>query len=356
MIKHGWLGVAIGSLMALAMVGCGSSGSSGNSNEPQGATAGGPQTEGKKLKIGIVFDRGGLGDKSFNDSAWRGIQKAEQELGVEIRKVETKNEKDYEVNQSTLADAGMDLVIAVGLNQETALRNVAAKFPNVKFAIVDGSVKAPNVRELRFKEEEGSFLVGYLAGLTTKSKKLGFVGGMKLDLILKFQYGYMAGAMYADKTITILPAKFTDNWDDTQKAKAAANVLFADGADIVYHAAGRAGLGVITAAKEVGKLAIGVDSDQDDIAPGSVLTSMIKKVDAAVFATIKDLKDGKYEAGEVRYDLKSDGVGTSEFKNTKALIGEANIAKMEEIKKKIIGGEIKVPATEAEYNDFISKL
>lgn len=349
-MKNLWQWMAIAALAVLT-VGCGSSGAGSEASKGDSASSsGGAASGGKKLKVGIVFDRGGLGDKSFNDSAWRGIQRAEQEFGIEVRKVETKQERDYETNQSALASAGMDLVIAVGLNQETALKKVAAKFPKMNFAIVDGKVGAPNVRELRFKEEEGSFLVGYLAGLMTKTNKIGFVGGMKLDLILKFQYGYMAGAKLANPAVEILPAKFTDTWDDTQKAKAAANVLYSGGADIVYHAAGRAGLGVITAAKETGKFAIGVDSDQDDVAEGSVLTSMIKRVDQAVYSTIKDLVEGKFAAGEVVYDLKQDGVGISELRFTKDVIGAENLKKLDEIKAKIVAGEIKVPSTEAEFN------
>lgn len=312
--------------------------------------------DGKKLKIGVVFDSGGRGDKSFNDSAWRGIERAQQELGIEAIPVESKNEKDYETNQKSLASAGCDLVVCVGLNQETALKSVAEQFPDQKFAIVDGTVQGANVRMLKFKEEEGSFLVGYLAGLTTTTNRLGFVGGMNIPLIGKFQYGYMAGAKTANPVVEFLPAKFTDNWDDSQKGKASATVLFSTGADIVYHAAGRAGLGVITAAKEAGKMAIGVDSDQDDLAPGNVLTSMIKKVDEAVFATIKDLKDDKFSGGETIYDLKANGVGISDLKHTKDKIGADKLAKLDEVRKQIVEGKISVPATQADYEAYVKTL
>lgn len=348
-----YFSIILAGAMAIGLAGCGSSSketadSGGSAPKP---TPGTPST-GKKLKIGVVFDSGGRGDKSFNDSAWAGIERAQKEFGIEALPIESKTEKDYETNQSTLAESGADLIIAVGLNQETALKKVSAAFPNSKFAIVDGSVEAKNVRMLKFNEEEGSFLAGYLAGLVTTTNKIGFVGGMDIPLIAKFQYGYMAGAMLANPKIEILPAKFTGNWDDSQKGKASANILFSSGADIVYHAAGRAGQGVITAAKEANKYAIGVDSNQDDIAPGNVLTSMLKRVDEAVYATIKDLVEGKYAPGEVKYTLAQNGVGLSDMVHTKDKIGADKIAALEPIKQKIIAGEIKVPSTLAEFETF----
>lgn len=311
--------------------------------------------EGKKLRVGVVFDRGGLGDKSFNDSAWRGLQRAQEELGIEAHKVESKEEKDYEANLIAMADEGMDLVIAVGLNQEKALERVAPDYPETTFAIVDGSVDAPNVRSLLFNEEEGSFLVGYIAGKVTQTKKVGFIGGMELDLIKKFQYGYEAGVIYADRSVQILDPIYTGGWDDIDKAKVAANTLFDAGADIVYHAAGRGGLGVIRAAKERNLYAIGVDSNQDAEAKGNVLTSMIKRVDEAVFATIKDLQDGTFEPGVKRYDLSQGGVGTTDFEFTKDKIGPQVMSDLEKIKQQIISGEIKVPATAEEFKQFAAQ-
>ena len=190
----------------------------------------------------------------------------------------------------------------------------------------------------------------------TKTGKVGFVGGMELDLIKKFQYGFAAGARTANPNVEILPAKYTGDWNNIDTAKAAANVLFDSGADIVYHAAGRAGLGVIRAAKDRDLWAIGVDSDQDSEAPGNVLTSMIKRVDEAVFATIKDVKDGNFSSGAVYYDLTSNGVGVSDLTHTKEEIGEENLAKLEEVKKRIVDGEIQVPVNETEYENYVSTL
>lgn len=334
--------------IAAMIVGCG--GESSSSNESTGATG---AIEGKKMTVGVVFDSGGTGDKSFNDSAAAGIDRAVKELGVEKRTADSASENDYEPNLATLAGEGnCDIVFAIGINMQKALEKVAPQFPNVKFAIVDAKVDGKNVRSLLFKEEEGSFLAGYLAGLMSKTGKIGFVGGQEIPLIKKFYYGYAAGAKTANPNIVILPEKYTGNWDNVDVAKVAAKTLFSGGADIVYHAAGRAGQGVIKAAKEAGLYAIGVDSDQDYLAEGTVLTSMIKRVDESVFQTISDVKNGKFSAEAKVYDLKANGVGLSPMTYTKDKIGEANLSKIEEIKKQIIEGKIVVPSTKEQFEAF----
>lgn len=310
----------------------------------------------KKLVIGIVFDSGGRGDKSFNDSAWAGIERAKSEFDIEVKPLDSKSEKDYESNLTTMADEGCDLVFAIGINMKSALEKVAPNYPDTRFAIVDADVKGDNVRALLFREEEGSFLAGYLAGLTTKTNKIGFVGGMKIGLIQKFAAGYTAGAKTANPAVEVLPEKYTGSWDNIDVGKVAAMSLFNGGADIVYHAAGRAGLGVIAAAKEQKKFAIGVDSDQDDIAPGSVLTSMIKRVDEAVYSTIADLNKGVFSSGEKVYDLKANGVGLSPMRHTANVVGEENIAKVGQVAEQIKSGEIRVPTTPDELANYIAGL
>jgi len=347
--------VAATFFVVAGLVGC-SGGSSAPKDEAPTPAATGGQTSakpgGKALKIGVVFDSGGRGDKSFNDSAWAGIEEAKTKYGIEASSVESKSEKDYATNLSALAEQGNDLVIAVGLNQGAALKQVSAEYPDVKFAIVDGDVKADNVRMLKFREEEGSYLVGYLAGLESKTGKIGFVGGMDLPLIRKFLYGYMAGAKAANPKIEVLPPKFTGNWDDVNQAKAAAGILYQQGADVIYHAAGRAGLGVIEAAKEAKKYAIGVDSNQDELAPGRVLTSMVKRVDQAVLQTIADLTEGKFSAGERIYDLKAGGVGTTDFKFTKAQIPAEHLTQLEGIAEAIRSGKTVIPSDAKELAAF----
>ena len=336
------LGMGLAAALLAALLGC----------APKSQTpAGGPE----KLKVGIVYDTGGIGDKSFNDSAAQGIEKAKSDLGVEVVQIESKDVKDYASNLRELAEKGCKIVFAVGINMQDALTTVAGEFPNTKFAIIDGDVAAPNVRCLKFKEEEGSFLVGYLAGLMTKTNKLGFVGGQKIPLIEKFQFGYQAGAKTANPNVTILEPKYVGSWDDIDTAKVTANILFAGGADIVYHAAGRAGLGVIRAAAANKKFAIGVDGDQDGVEPGFVLTSMIKHVDVSVFETISELKDGKFEAGAHVYDLKSGGVGYSSLSYTKDRVGAENLSKLEAVKQLVIDGKIVVPTTPAEYDAFLTR-
>ncbi len=316
-----------------------------------------PSSESSGLIVGIVFDSGGRGDKSFNDSAYAGIEKAKTDLHIpEPKMVDSKSEKDYAGNLEAMAQSGCNLVFAVGYSQAKALEEVAPKYPTVKFAIIDTEVSQPNVRSLLFKEEEGSFLAGCAAALVSKTGKIGFVGGVKGDLIKKFETGYRAGALTINPNIDVLPAKYTESWDDAGLGKTAANVLFNDGADVVYHAAGRCGGGVIDAAKEAGKYAIGVDSDQDDVAPGTVLTSMIKHVDTAVFQTIKDVQDGKFTAGTIRYDLKDGGVGLSDFKYTKDKIGKDVLPKIDLEAQLIKDGKIVVPSKLEDLDAYLKTV
>ncbi len=330
-----------------------------NKTESSASTPPDQPASGKKLKVGIVFDSGGRGDKSFNDSAWEGIVRAKKDFGIDESFVETKDAKDYETNLTALTEKGMDLVISVGIMTKTPLEKVAQANPNVKYAIIDAApdekLGLKNVRALLFKEEEGSFLAGYLAGLVSKTGKIGFVGGKAIALIKKFEVGYTAGAKAANPKVEMIGAIYTGNWDDQDTAKQSAKILFGRGADIVYSAAGRAGLGSIKAAKEEGKYAIGVDSDQDYLEPGTVLTSMMKRVDEAVYSTIKDLRDGKFSAGSSIYDLKVGGVGLSPMKYTKDKVGADRLAKVKAISDDIAAGKIKVPATEEELKTFLSK-
>lgn len=355
----GWIGTMA---VFAALIGCAGQNNTNSAIDnpaardftPSGGARG--NAGGKQLMVGVVFDSGGLGDKSFNDSAYAGIKRAIKDLKVEEKHIESKTEKDFETNLTTMADAGCDIVFAIGITQQKALETVAPKYPNVKFAIVDATVTAPNVRSLLFTEQEGSFLAGYLAGLTTKTKKVGFVGGMEIPLIKKFQAGYEAGVKTANPEVEVLPAKYTGSWDSQDKGKVSANILYSSGADIVYHAAGRAGLGVIAAAKEQGKFAIGVDSDQDEVEKGFVLTSMIKRVDEAVYQTLSDLSVNKFTAGNKVYDLKAGGVGLSEMKFTKDKIGKDNLDKVKEISAKIVKGDIKVPTNAEELTKYVEKI
>ncbi|MES1227956.1 MAG: BMP family ABC transporter substrate-binding protein, partial [Armatimonadota bacterium] len=292
--------------------------------------------------------------KSFNDSANAGLTAAHDKFGITGRTVDSKSESDYKTNLEALAEGGATLVIGVGFAMLDSVKAASVKYPKVNFAIVDAVVDAPNVRSLVFKEEEGSYLAGYLAGETSKTGKIGFVGGMDTDLIKKFQYGYQAGALAANPKIQILPSKYVGDWVNVAVGKEMAKGMFDGGADIVYAAAGRAGLGVISAAKETGKYAIGVDSDQDDLEKGAVLTSMIKRVDTAVLDTIGSVVDKSFEGGTKVYDLKANGLALSDMRNTKDAIGADKIKALDAVKADIISGKVIVPATEAQYKDFVA--
>ncbi|MDI6871257.1 MAG: BMP family ABC transporter substrate-binding protein [Bacillota bacterium] len=262
-----------------------------------------------KYKVAMVTDIGGLGDQSFNDAAYRGLQRAAKELGVEIKVVESKKMDDYETNLSNLADQKFDEIWAIGFLMTDALKNVAKRYPNTKFGIIDSVVDAPNVMSVVFKEEEGSFLQGVLAGKMTKSNIIGYIGGMEFPLIIKFESGFIAGVRSVNPKARVLVG-YTGKFDDPGKGKELAMTQFSQGADIIYHASGACGIGVIEAAKEKKLLAIGVDSDQSHLAPAAVLSSMLKRVDTGVFMGAKALVEGNWKSGTVVLGLKEDGVGT----------------------------------------------
>ncbi len=315
---------------------------------------------GSPFRAALVVDTGGIDDRSFNAAANEGRKKAQADLGLNDRSfslIQSKAKADYKTNLTQFASQGYDLVVAVGQNMEDALKEVAPQFPNVKFAIVDGTVPegSTNCASLKFREEQGTFLAGFLAASMSKTKKIGFVGGEEIDLIKKFEAGYRAGA----KTAGFDPEKqvvrvYTNNWDDVTKGRTNAEQEFGNGVDIIFAAAGKAGLGVIEAAKAKGPgfYAIGVDQDQDGIAEGRVLTSVVKHVDTAVYDTTKRAKDHKFEAGTVTYDLKQGGVDLSEMKFTKKDIPADVLAKLEKLRKLVQDGTVVPPITLEAVKDF----
>lgn len=298
----------------------------------------------KPLKVGIVLSTGGLGDKSFNDSAYRGLEKAKKDFGIQFKYVEPASPAEDEEYLREYAEAGYDLVIATGFQMTESAKVVASDYPKTKFLMIDDNVNLPNVKSLMFKEEEGSFLVGVIAGLMTKNNAVGFVGGLENPMIKKFEYGYKQGAQYVNPKVKFFAVYTTGSnpFNDPVRGKENAISEINQGADVIYHAAGGTGAGVIAAAKEKGVFAIGVDSNQDDVAPGTVLTSMLKNVDVGVYETIRDLKENKFKPGLVVLGAKENGVGTTDFKFTKDIIGAKNLKKFEEIKAKLMAGEIKV--------------
>ena len=301
----------------------------------------------KGYRIGLVFDKGGKDDKSFNSAAYQGALKVKKELGYFVKYVEATDDNAFESLLRAFAQKRtFDLVISVGFSQIDPLKKVALQFPNQKFAIVDGVVDLPNVRSLVFKEHEGSFLVGAIAAMTSKTGRIGFIGGIDVPLIRRFEKGYEAGMKYINPK-----AKLTSNfvgitaeaWNNPAKAKELAMTQYNTGVDVIFSAAGASSLGLFDAAEEKKKFAIGVDSNQNFVKPGFILTSMVKKVDEAVFQTCKDLGEGRFVGGIFDFGLANRGVDYSTDEFNQKILPASTVQKAEEIRKQIISGKLQVP-------------
>jgi basic membrane protein A and related proteins len=308
------------------------------------------------VRAGVVFDVGGRGDKSFNDGAYNGAKRATDSLGVGVRMIEPGEGTDREGGLRLLAAEGMNIVIGVGFIFTDDLARLAAEYPDTRFAGVDYALSTdsagnvipppPNVAALKFREEEGSFLVGALAALVGGSKKVGFVGGMDIPLINKFEAGYRAGVKHVcgDCEVIAQYAGVTpEAFANPTKGKELALTQYRAGVKVIFQAAGSTGLGVFEAARQTNSYAIGVDADQYHEAPGFILTSMVKGVDAAVYNVIGRVHTGTFKGGVYSFGLKEGGVGYVYDENNKSLIPDAVHARIEQLKQQIIAGEIKVP-------------
>ena len=316
--------------------------------------------EGCKIRVGIVFDIGGKNDRSFNAAAWEGVKRAQSDLDICLYDVEPGNPTSIEPAMRAFAEKNFDLIIGVGFAQGPIMQKVASDYPNIKFAIVDGVIfeadgKTPmkNVASLVFREHEGSYLVGIIAASKSKTGVLGFLGGMDIPLIHKFETGYAEGAKSVNPNIKIIDnyVGVTDGaWNNPGKGKELSLAQIEKGADVIFTAAGNSGLGAFDAVEQYGKdengqarkFVIGVDSNQNGVKPGYVLTSMVKRVDNAVYDVVKEVLDGKFEGGFHVFGLDKDGVAYAMDENNKDLIPGDVILKVEEAKQKIISGEIKV--------------
>ncbi|MFF3664229.1 BMP family lipoprotein [Microtetraspora malaysiensis] len=335
--------------MLMAAAACGGS----DAKTETGASAS-SEPAAAKAKVGLAYDIGGRGDQSFNDAAAAGLDKAKAEFGLETNELETtpgETDAQKEERLRLLASTGFNPIIAVGFAYSGSVKKVAAEFPDVKFAIIDDAdATGPNVSNLVFAEEQGSFLVGAAAALKSKKGNVGFVGGVEVPLIQKFEAGFVAGAKAVKSDIKIQtkylsqPPDFT-GFNDPAKGKTAAQGMYDAGADVVYQAAGGSGGGVFEAAKDAGAMAIGVDSDQaktaDKAVADVIITSMLKKIDVAVYDYLKNFVGGSVKAGESRYDLKAGGV---DFSTTGGKVDDIK-SQLDEYKNKIINGEITVSAT-----------
>lgn len=313
---------------------------------------GAPAQSSGKVSVSMVTDTGGVNDQSFNQSAWEGLQRAKSELGVNVSYVESAQEADYARNLDTLRDSNQDLIWGIGFLMGDAILNAAKANPNQKYAIIDFAYEnAPaNVIGVLFREQEPSFLVGYIAGKMTKTGVVGFVGGIESELIGRFQYGFQAGVAFANPNARVL-VQYAASFTDAAKGKSIALQFYQNGADIVYHAAGGVGDGVIEAAKEQGKWAIGVDRDQNYIAPNNVLTSAMKRVDNAIYNIVADLAKGVFNGGQtVVYGLAEGGV---DIAPTSSMNVPADIlAEVEALKRRIISGDLVIPADAAGFAAF----
>ncbi len=288
----------------------------------------------------VIFDMGGKFDKSFNEAAYRGIERWKAETGKPYLEFEISNDTQRAQAIRRMAERGASPIISVGFAQASALQQVAKDFPKTKFVIIDEKVNLPNVQAVVFKEHEGSFLIGALAALTSKTGKVGFVGGMDIPLIRKFQCGYEQGAKAANPKVDIqanMTGTTATAWNDPTRGGELAKAQFAKGVDVVFAAAGGTGVGVYQAAKDAGKFAIGVDSNQNHLQPGTMLSSMVKRVDVAVYNVLKEWKPGIQVLG-----LAENGVEYAVDQHNAKLISPAIKAKVEAYKADIIAGKIKV--------------
>ena len=350
-------------LIAMTLVACGGGNKKEANANAENATKETTEAKAEDINVGFVTDEGGVNDQSFNQGVWEGLQKAKDELGINADYVESKDTKDYTPNLETFADQEKNLIVGAGFKMGGNVAEAAGMYPEINYAIVDDDVtvdekgnkiEAPkNLLGIMFRAQEPSFLVGYIAGMTTETNKVGFVGGQEGNIIWGFEYGYKAGVDYAAKEkgtdIEVL-SQYVGDFSDAQKGKSITATMYQNGADVVFHAAGGAGEGVIEAAKEADKWVIGVDRDQSDRAPENVLTSAMKNGDVAVYQVVKDMQEGKFEGGKTielgLADGGAVGIAPTSDKNVKPEILKA----VDEISEKIISGEIKVPYNEETYN------
>lgn len=349
-------------MAAGVLAGCGTTKTGNEENK-------GNATGGSGVIIGLSTDEGGINDKSFNQSAHEGVEKAKAEFGVRYTAIEAQKKEDYEPNLQALVDDGCNLTFAVGYQLVDAVAKVAKNNPDANFCIIDSVVEANNVESITFKEEEGSFLVGVIAGLMTKTNKIGFIGGRDQDTIARFEAGFAAGVaavnpeaatglISTDGKTPGSTVKYADSFADTNKGYELAKSLYESGCDIIYHAAGGAGIGMFQAAKEFkdqGKVVWGIGADMDQAISlpeyaDVILSSMIKRVDKATYDAVKSQVDGSFKPGPKVIGIAEGGVDVAD--STSVNTPEDVLVKVQDYKNKIKGGEIVVPSTRAEAVGF----
>ena len=351
------LAVVMSAAMVFGLAACGTS-DKADKTDNAGQSAGSTENTGdvaddtadkSDFKIGLVTDTGGVNDQSFNQSAWEGLQKVEEEYGVTVNYLESSGDADYIPNITSFIDEDYDLIISVGYMLADATREAAEANPDQKFAIIDDSSCSDldNVTCLMFKQEQASYLVGYVSGLMTETNNVGFVLGNASETMHLFGYGYLAGVLDANPDAKIQQYNAA-SFADAAGGKSAATTMVTNGADVIFHAAGGTGVGVIEGCKEAGIYAVGVDSDQSYLAPDTIITSAMKRVDVAVQTVSEEAINGTISGGIETYELSNGGV---DIAPTTTLLPDDVVSAVEEIKQKIISGEVTVPASQAEFEE-----
>lgn len=347
-------GIVLGltAAMVLSLTACG--GGKTETTKAQEETSGGKSS----FSVSMITDTGGINDQSFNQSAWEGLTELKNKTGAEVNYIESKQASDFVTNLERLGDSGANLLWGVGYACADAVLEAAGSNPDIQYAIIDNAYEntPSNVTGVMFRAQEPSFLVGYVAGRTTQTGKVGFVGGISSGLIDQFQYGYEAGVKYAAKELgkdIDISVQYAESFSDAAKGKAIAARMYSDGCDVIYHAAGGTGTGVIEAAKEADKWVIGVDRDQAYLAPENVLTSALKLVGKAVQEVSEEAMNGKEIGGQtLTFGLQEDCVGIPEEHGNMA---EGVYEDTLKVKDKIKNGELTPPTTKEEYEAFIAK-
>ena len=296
-------------------------------------------------KLGIVYDAGGKFDKSFNQSAFEGASRFKKETNINFIEVQASSDTQAEQVLRGLARKNLDLIASIGFAQQAAVQKVAKEFPKVHFVLIDGVAQGANINSITFKEEEGSYLVGVAAAMASKSKKLGFIGGVDIPLIRTFACGYAQGAKAVNPKVEVssnMVGTTSDSWNNPAKGGELARSQFDRGVDVVFAVAGGSGLGTLQTAKEKGKLGIGVDSNQNSLYPGTILTSMVKRVDNAVYDSFMQMKAGTWKAGVSAKGLKEGGVDWALDENNRKLITPEIEKRVTGARKDIIDGKVKV--------------
>jgi basic membrane protein A len=304
--------------------------------------------EGGNVRLAMVTDVGGLGDRSFNDSAYAGLLEAKRELHADIAVLQSRSAADYQPNLTVLANKEYDEIFGIGFLMARDVDEVAALYPSRHFTIIDAIVPEPNVASVTFREQEGSFLAGAAAAMASKTKTVAFLGGVDIPLLRKFEAGYAAGARQVDPNVKV-PVKYIGSFDDPAAGKELAGVLIDQQADVIYAAAGKGGLGAVSAIKDhPGVYLIGVDSDQDGLLPGRVLTSMVKRVDVGVLTIARDAANQKPPDGHVELGIKDGAIGLTDFRYTRDALTTAQFHELDVLRDAIVAGTIVPPSTREE--------